>query len=176
MNVTELRARLGDAIVEGDAAQAAGRLLSHESLGHLAVEGGGWPYVVPINFAYDGRAVRFHGGGSLKASLLEADPRVSLAVTTLPELMQGEGPCDDNFRYESVLVFGEVERLTDDAERDRGLARHRREVRPSGQGRAVQARHVQGHSGLFAEGRGADVQAESAALSRRAKPAGRASR
>ena len=121
MNVTELRDRLGTAIVEGDDAQAAGRVLTHEAMGCLAMEGDGWPYVVPINFAYDGSTVYFHGGGSLKASLLEAHPRVCLAVTTLPEFMHAGGPCDDNFSYESVLVFGEVERLTGDAERDRAL-------------------------------------------------------
>jgi uncharacterized protein len=96
-------------------------VLAEAAVGYLAVEGGGWPYVVPINFAYDGSTVYFHGGGSLKASLLEADPRVCFAATSLREFLPGGGPCDDNFRYESVLVFGEVETLADDAERDRVL-------------------------------------------------------
>ena len=91
MDIAELRARLGDAIAEGDDAQDARRVLVEEAVGYLAVEGGGWPYVVPINFAYDGAAVHFHGGGRLKASLLEADPRVCLAVTTLPGFMRGRG-------------------------------------------------------------------------------------
>ena len=121
MDVAQLRARLGDAIAEGEDARDAGRVLSEAAVGYLAVEGGGWPYVVPINFAYDGSVVCFHGGGSLKASLLEADPRVCLAATTRPEFMPGDGPCDGSFRYESVLVFGEVELLADDAERDRVL-------------------------------------------------------
>ena len=64
-------------------AQPAGRVLLEAGVGYLAVEGDGWPYVVPINFAYDGSAVYFHGG-SLKASLLEAGPRVCLGVTTVP--------------------------------------------------------------------------------------------
>jgi nitroimidazol reductase NimA-like FMN-containing flavoprotein (pyridoxamine 5'-phosphate oxidase superfamily) len=121
MDVAELKARLGDGIAEGEDARDAGRVLAEVAVGYLAVEGAGWPYVVPINFAYDGSAVYFHGGGSLKAALLEADPRVCLAVTTQPRFMPGEGPCDDNFRYESVLVFGEVETLGDDVERDRVL-------------------------------------------------------
>jgi nitroimidazol reductase NimA-like FMN-containing flavoprotein (pyridoxamine 5'-phosphate oxidase superfamily) len=90
-------------------------------VGCLAMAGDGWPYAVPIAYAYDGTTVFFHGAGSLKSSLLEVEPRVCLAVTTEPELTVGEGPCDDNFRYESVLVFGEVELLEDDDERDRAL-------------------------------------------------------
>jgi nitroimidazol reductase NimA-like FMN-containing flavoprotein (pyridoxamine 5'-phosphate oxidase superfamily) len=121
MDSEELRARLGDAVVAGEAAMAAMQVLTEASVGYLAMAGGGWPYVVPIAYAYDGATVFFHGAGSLKSSLLEVEPRVCLAVTTQPELMIGDGPCDDNFRYESVLVFGEVELLDDDDERYRAL-------------------------------------------------------
>jgi nitroimidazol reductase NimA-like FMN-containing flavoprotein (pyridoxamine 5'-phosphate oxidase superfamily) len=98
--------------------------------------GEGWPYVVPIAYAYDGSAAYFHGAGSLKSSLLEAEPRVCLAVTTRPELMLADGPCGDNFRYESVWS-SEVELLGDDDERDRAVivesmtpGRGRRRSRP----------------------------------------------
>ena len=166
MDVAQLRARLGDAIAEGDDALDAGRVLSEAAIGYLALEGGGWPYVVPINFAYDGSTVHFHGGGSLKASLLEADPRVCLAVTTQPEFIPADGPCNDNFRYESVLVFGEVERLTDDAERDRVLRLIVEKYRSVGPRRVVHTGHVQGHRSLLAQRGGADLQAEPGAVNR----------
>ena len=121
MDSEELRARLGDAVVAGEGALAAQRVLAEASVGYLAMAGDGWPYVVPIAYACDGEAIFFHGAGSMKSSLLEDEPRVCLAVTTAPDLMIGDGPCDDNFRYESVLVFGEVELLNDDDERDRAL-------------------------------------------------------
>jgi uncharacterized protein len=117
----QLRQRLGDAVVEGEAANAAKRVLAETAVGYLAMAGEGWPYVVPISFAPDGETVFFHGGGSLKASLLEADPRVCLAVTTPPGFIRADDPCDENFRYESVLAFGEVERVEDEDERDRAL-------------------------------------------------------
>jgi uncharacterized protein len=117
----QLRERLGDAIVEGEAAVAARRVLADAPVGYLAMAGEGWPYVVPVSPALDGDALVFHGGGSLKASLLEADPRVCLAATTPVGFLPAGDPCDENFSYESVLAFGEVELLHDDAERDRAL-------------------------------------------------------
>ena len=121
MNAQQLRARLGSAIVEGDAAAAAVRVLAEQPVGYLAMAGEGWPYVVPISFAGDGETLFFHGGGSLKASLLEADPHVCLAVTTAPGFLPAADPCDENFRYESVLAFGEAGIVDDPGERDAAL-------------------------------------------------------
>ena len=121
MDREQLKARLGDAIVEGEAAAAARRVLAKAPVAYLAVAGQGWPYVVPISPALDGDAVVFHGGGSLKASLLDADPRVCLAATVMAGFLPAADPCDENFDYESVLAFGEVELVEDDAERDRIL-------------------------------------------------------
>jgi uncharacterized protein len=121
MNTQQLRARLGDAIVQGDAAAAAVQVLAEQPVGYLAMAGEGWPYVVPISFAGDGATIYFHGGGSLKASLLAADGRVCLAVTTTPGFMPADDPCDENFSYESVLAFGEVESVDDSGERDAAL-------------------------------------------------------
>jgi nitroimidazol reductase NimA-like FMN-containing flavoprotein (pyridoxamine 5'-phosphate oxidase superfamily) len=121
VNSEQLKDRLGEALVEGQAATPARRVLAAAAVGYLAMDGEGWPYVVPISFALDGDAVLFHGGGSLKASLLQAEPRVCLAVTTRPEFLAADDPCDENFRYESVLVFGEAELVDDEAEQDRAL-------------------------------------------------------
>ena len=40
---------------------------------------------------------------------------------TAPEFIRGDGPCDDNFAYESVLAFGRVRVVRDAAERERAL-------------------------------------------------------
>jgi nitroimidazol reductase NimA-like FMN-containing flavoprotein (pyridoxamine 5'-phosphate oxidase superfamily) len=45
-------------------------VLKRVKIGYLAMAGEGWPYAVPINFAYADPVVYFHGGGELKASLL----------------------------------------------------------------------------------------------------------
>jgi len=121
MNTEQLRVRLGGAVGEGDAAAAAVRVLAEQPVGFLGMAGEGWPYVVPISFAGDGETLFFHGGGSLKASLLEADGRVCLAVTTPVGFLPAADPCDENFSYESVLAFGEAELVDDRDERDRAL-------------------------------------------------------
>jgi nitroimidazol reductase NimA-like FMN-containing flavoprotein (pyridoxamine 5'-phosphate oxidase superfamily) len=121
MNVQQLRARLGDAVVEGDAAAAAVRALAGQPVGCLGMAGEGWPCVVPVSFAGDGETLSFHGGGSLKASLLEADGRVCLAVTTGPGFLAAADPCEESFSYESVLAFGEVELIENAGERERAL-------------------------------------------------------
>jgi uncharacterized protein len=121
MNAEQLRVRLGTAVVQGEAAEAARQVLADVAVGYLAMAGEGWPYVVPISFAPDGDTLYFHGGGSLKASLLEAEPRVCLAVTTQAGFLPAEDPCGENFSYESVLAFGETELVDDEDARDRAL-------------------------------------------------------
>lgn len=121
MNAEQLKARLGDAVAQGEQAEAAMRVLSTEPVGYLGMAGEGWPYVVPISFAGDGDTLFFHGAGSLKASLLEADRHVCLAVTTVPGFLPAADPCDENFSYESVLAFGDVELVEDAGERDHAL-------------------------------------------------------
>lgn len=121
MNAEQLRVRLGEAVVEGEAAATAVRVLAEQPVGFLGMAGDGWPYVVPVSFAGDGETLFFHGGGSLKASLLEADGHVCLAVVTAPALLKADDPCSENFGYESVLAFGEVELVDDPGERDRAL-------------------------------------------------------
>ena len=121
MDAERLKMRLEGALVEGEEAEAARAVLGRVQIGFLAMSGDGWPYAVPINFAYQDEAVYFHGGGQLKASLLALDARVCLAAVAEPEFVRGDGPCDDNFRFESVLVFGEAELVEADGERGAGL-------------------------------------------------------
>jgi uncharacterized protein len=83
--------------------------------------GDGWPYLVPLCFAYDGKAIHFHCGGGLTASMLAADDRVCFAASANAEVVRGAAPCDDTMAYESVLAFGRVRLLSDDAEREAGL-------------------------------------------------------
>ena len=121
MGESDLRAMLGTAVVEGAGAAAAEAVLAEAPLGYLAMGGGAWPYCVPLSFVFAGGAVYFHGRGVLKRALLAADPRACFVVGTGPEFLRGDGPCDDNFAYESVLVFGTARRVSDAAERERAL-------------------------------------------------------
>lgn len=112
---------LGDAVATGEARRKAGELLATTHTGFLALVDEEGPYVVPISFAYDGEDVYFHGGEGKKSRALEGEPRVCLAVTSDPKLVKGDDPCSDNFRCDSVLVFGRAVRLESAAEKDAAL-------------------------------------------------------
>ncbi len=105
----------------GEAAAPARGLLERTDTGYLATASEGWPYVLPLAFAYDGQAIYFHCGEGLMASLLAEESRACLAVTTTPQFVAGSRPCESTFHYESALAFGEVTRLHGDDERERAL-------------------------------------------------------
>ena len=117
----DLRARVESGIAVGEAAEAARSVLQRAEVGHLSMAGDGWPYLVPLCFAYDGEAIHFHCGGGLTASMLAADDRVCFAASTNTQMVRGAAPCDDTMAYESALAFGRVRLLSDDAERDAAL-------------------------------------------------------
>jgi len=117
----ELRARLESGIAEGESVAAARAVLGQAQVGHLAMAGDGWPYLVPLCFAYDGRTIYFHCGGGLTASMLAADDRVCFAASTGADIVRGGAPCDDTVSYESVLAFGRVRLLGDALEREAAL-------------------------------------------------------
>jgi len=98
---------LGKGIATGERAAAAEDVLTRAEFGFLGMPGEGWAYVVPISFAYADGTVYFHGGGHLKASLLESEHVTCLSVLADPRLrVAGDDPCRDDFTYESVLAFG----------------------------------------------------------------------
>jgi uncharacterized protein len=103
--------------------------------------GDGWPYLVPLCFAYDGKAIHFHCGGGLTASMLATDDRVCLAASTNAEVVRGAAPCDDTMAYESVLVFGRVQLLADDDEREAGLRQVVAKYDDSAQSKSFHPKH-----------------------------------
>jgi hypothetical protein len=102
-------------------------ILLQAPIGFLAILADG-PYVVPINFAYDGSdepegwgRVIFHSGEGKKSVALAADSRVCMAVVTETAFDRGATPCDDGFTYRSTLVEGKAALLTNHAEREVAL-------------------------------------------------------
>jgi nitroimidazol reductase NimA-like FMN-containing flavoprotein (pyridoxamine 5'-phosphate oxidase superfamily) len=118
-------------------------VLRRASVAYLALVengSGGVPYVVPINFAYDGGApatsgpaaalgaadrptarLFFHSGAGRKTRALAENPRVCLAVTADVSFVAGPSPCEEGFAYKSVLVWGRAVRLESREEREQAL-------------------------------------------------------
>jgi nitroimidazol reductase NimA-like FMN-containing flavoprotein (pyridoxamine 5'-phosphate oxidase superfamily) len=86
-------------------------LLQRESFGHLGCAREGRPYVVPMNYAYDGKELYFFTTEGMKTQFIEANPKVCLQVEEVT----------DSSRWRSVMVIGQAERLTNAAETERAM-------------------------------------------------------
>ena len=86
-------------------------LLQRASFGHLGCSREGRPYVVPMNYAYDGKELYFFTTEGMKTQFIEANPKVCLQVEEIT----------DSTRWRSVMVIGQAERLTNAAETERAM-------------------------------------------------------
>jgi nitroimidazol reductase NimA-like FMN-containing flavoprotein (pyridoxamine 5'-phosphate oxidase superfamily) len=74
----------------------------------------GEPYVVPMGYGYDGRAIYLHGARKgLKNDIVASSPKVSFNVTVGVELERGGLGADFSMKYRSVTGFGEIREITD---------------------------------------------------------------
>jgi hypothetical protein len=84
----------------------------------------GKPYVIPMNFGFDGEYVYFHGSATgKKVDVLKNNPNVCISFSTDHELryVNEEVACSWSMRYRSVLVYGNAEFVDDPEEKIRFL-------------------------------------------------------
>jgi uncharacterized protein len=86
-------------------------LLRRNKIGRLAMCQGAFPYVVPINYGYDGDAFYGFSGPGRKIEIMRAQPNVALLVDEI------DGPG----QWRSVIVEGTFEELTDAVQRKQGI-------------------------------------------------------
>ena len=84
---------------------------------HLALNDGGYPYVIPMNFGYedsDGKLIfYFHGAREgKKLVLMDADPRAAFSMSCKHELKIAKVACASAFLYESACGRGKLSKLT----------------------------------------------------------------
>ena len=80
----------------------------------------GKPYVIPMNFGFDGEYVYFHGSQKgKKAELLRKKPEVCILFSTDHELryVTEDVACSWSMKYRSVLAYGKVTFVEDEAEK-----------------------------------------------------------
>ena len=99
MNIGELR--------DTDARE----ILSEGSLGRLGCIASGWPYVVPVNYFFDGEDIYIHSLPSKKLDALRANPRVCLQVDEIK----------DSFNWRSVIAYGTFEEVSNEERRENVL-------------------------------------------------------
>lgn len=100
-------------------ADEALRLLEAGSSGVLALLGdGGWPYAVPLSYAYAAGKLYFHcARAGHKLDAVRSEPRASFCVVAQDLVV----PEKYTTHYRSVIAFGRVRILEDGDEKRRGI-------------------------------------------------------
>jgi nitroimidazol reductase NimA-like FMN-containing flavoprotein (pyridoxamine 5'-phosphate oxidase superfamily) len=80
----------------------------------LAMCDDGQPYIVPLNFGYDGRFLYFHAAPEgRKIDIIKRNNRVGFEFDILHDIVTAQQPCDWGAKYESVIGSGTVEIVDD---------------------------------------------------------------
>ncbi len=88
------------------------KILNAGTLARLGCIADGEPYVVPINYLFDGENIYMHSLAGKKITALRNNPRVCLQVDEI----------EDAYHWRSVIVYGNYEEISDERERERVLA------------------------------------------------------
>lgn len=95
-------------------------VLDQQVVGRLGCHADGKTYVVPISYAYDGEYIYGHTNEGLKITMMRKNPEVCFEVDVLQNMAL----------WQSVIVWGEFEELTDEPERHQGLTKLYERVLP----------------------------------------------
>lgn len=89
----------------------------------------GWPYVLPLSYGFelDGRDLIFYVHGAergLKWDLAARDNRVTVELDNMFGIIDGPGydPCQVSTAYDSIIAFGIIEPLENEADKASALA------------------------------------------------------
>ena len=88
----------------------------------MAMIDGDLPYIIPFNYGYREGCLFIHSAPEgKKIDLLRKKSRVCFEVEDTVEIIKGEQACDWTTRYRSVVGYGNVEILSDEASKQLGL-------------------------------------------------------
>lgn len=98
--------------------------LAHSQVGHIATRWDEQPFITPTLFWYDPEtnAIYFHSNitGRVRANA-EHHPRVCFETSRAGKLLPSNVALHFGIQYESVIAFGKIRVLEDEAEMQRGL-------------------------------------------------------
>ncbi|EHQ29518.1 pyridoxamine 5'-phosphate oxidase-related FMN-binding protein [Mucilaginibacter paludis DSM 18603] len=78
------------------------RLLKQQITGRIACTDGHTPYIVPINYVYDGKNIRCHSVPGKKIDMMRNNPVVCFQVDDIANI----------FHWQSVVAWGRFEEIT----------------------------------------------------------------
>jgi len=72
------------------------------------------PYIVPVNFGYDGTSIFFHSAREgRKLEMLRKNPNVCVEFDVDKELVLNDAPCGCKMKYRSVIAYGTASIIDD---------------------------------------------------------------
>jgi uncharacterized protein len=96
------------------------QVLLTQVLGRIGCHAEDTTYIVPINFAYDGECVYCYTQPGMKINLMRSNPQVCFQTDRIENMAN----------WQSVIVWGRFEELTEDDERQKALKKLRDHVMP----------------------------------------------
>lgn len=100
-------------------------IISRAEVCRIAITDNNIPYIVTMNFGYSGGEVKrlwFHcATKGKKLDMIRRNNYVCFEVDTDHYLYKGEKACDFNMGYRSIVGWGNIEIVTDEDEKRKGL-------------------------------------------------------
>jgi nitroimidazol reductase NimA-like FMN-containing flavoprotein (pyridoxamine 5'-phosphate oxidase superfamily) len=97
-------------------------ILDKAQVCRLGMSVGDSPYIVPMNFGYDGDALYLHSATEgKKIDMLRRNPKVCFEIDTESQVVPSEQPCDWGMKYCSVIGFGSAVFVKDMEHKKRAL-------------------------------------------------------
>ena len=86
-------------------------VISNNFVGRLGCHADGKTYVVPVSYAYDGDYIYIRSFEGMKLAMMRKNPKVCFQVDKMESMAD----------WESVIIWGTFEELTNSKEREKGL-------------------------------------------------------
>jgi uncharacterized protein len=86
-------------------------LLKQQVIGRIACQENGVPYIVPINYFYDGTHIFCHSSMGKKIEIMRKHPFVCFEVDDITSV----------FKWQSVIAVGKFEEITDMDEKEQAM-------------------------------------------------------
>ena len=101
------------------------RILQTAAVCRIGMYDGEYPYVLPVNFAYDPEEnlLFFHSATTgKKVDILAEGPRVCIEIDEPGRVIDNGPPCDAEFTYACVIARGTAVLCTDESEQKKALS------------------------------------------------------
>ena len=99
-------------------------ILGHQSLMHLAMSLNNTPFLVPVYFAWNGKALYFHSApAGSKIEILKQNPEVCFEISDVRGVITAPDACDFEARHQTVIGLGRAVFVDDVAEKVDALDR-----------------------------------------------------